>query len=300
GKIYLFGKYVTSILSKLTHIKRTIFHLFIFTVSLVFFFSLSADWTRWLALIILSYFYLRYVFRLVVHSFQYPSLFDEKLEERIKAIIESRDPNDSLIIKSFIVQKDDEKLELTERREKQIRRGILANYVIEMTNAKLNGFKGKKAFVISWLYSALIFLCYSIFFFSFLNYQLYQIDHANFKYTGTYPSFDFVYYTFKTITFGDIELVKPISVLARISEMTSFFIMGIFLLVIFISVFFSLKQEKMNEDVKLTSELITAENVTLTKYFQQEFGMEMKSAVKEVKNLDESLRNLKKFIDKLF
>ena len=37
------------------------------------------------------------------------------------------------------------------------------------------------------------------------------------------PKFDFFYYTLKTITFGDIELIKPQSVLARINEISSFF-----------------------------------------------------------------------------
>lgn len=300
GKIYLFGNYLTAIFSKLVRFKQTIAHLFLLILSIILLVTISGIWTRWLAIFVMSYFYLRYVFKLLKKSFKQPSLFGEDLEEKIKAIIQKNNPEDSFVIKSFIHQKDDEKLELTERREKHIRRSIIANHVIDQLTNKINGFKGRKAFIISWIYSAFTFLFYSVIFFWFLNIQLFKIDVANFAYNGSLPSFDFFYYTLKTITFGDIELVKPISVLARVSEISSFFIIGIFLLVIFVSVFLSIRQDKMNENVKLTTDLFQSENLTLTKYFKDEFGMELKSAMNEVKNIDDSLKNLRNIINQLF
>lgn len=300
GKVYLFGNYITSIFSKFAHFKRTIFFLLLIAITVILFATISADWVRWLAISTFSYFYLRYVYKLLKKSFQEPSLFGESLEEKIRSIISKNSPDESLVIKSFINQKDDEKLELSDRREKQIRRSVIANHAIDLLTRKLNSFKGRKAFLISWIYSSLKFLFYSVLFFWFLNVQLYRIDSANFVYNGTMPAFDFLYYTLKTITFGDIETVKPVTVLARISEISSFFIIGIFFLVIFVSVFLSLKQDKMNENVKLTTDLFQSENLTLTKYFKDEFGMELKSAMGEVKNIDESLKNLRNIIDRLF
>jgi hypothetical protein len=61
-----------------------------------------------------------------------------------------------------------------------------------------------------------------------------------------------------------------------------------------------LQQAKMNENVKLTTDLFESENSTLAKYCRDEFGMELSTAIKEVKNIDGSLRNLKNIIDKLF
>jgi len=71
-------------------------------------------------------------------------------------------------------------------------------------------------------------------------------------------------------------------------------------LVIVVSIFLSLKQDKMNENVRLTTEMFENENLTLSKYMQEEFGMEMKDAMKDIKNIDEALKNLKGFIDKIF
>lgn len=300
GKIYLFGNYLTSVLSKLAHFKRTMFYLFWIVTTLILFATIPSNWVRWLAIFTFSFFYSRYVFKILKKSFQQPSLFGEDLEEKVREMINKNNSDESLVIKSFINQQDDEKLELSERREKQIRRSIIANHAIELLTNKLNGFKGRKAFVISWIYSSLKFLFYAVLFFWFLNVQLYKIDHSNFIFNGTMPAFDFLYYTLKTITFGDIETVKPISVLARISEISSFFTIGIFFLVIFVSVFLSLKQDKMNENVKLTTDLFQSENMTLAKYFKDQFGMELKSAIGEVKNIDESLKNLRNIINKLF
>lgn len=300
GKIYLFGDYISAIFSKLSNFKLTIFHFFLFLFSLIFFLSISKNWTRWLAIAVFSYFYVRYVFRLLLKSFEKPSLFEDDLEDKIKIMIEKNSPETSLVIKSYVQRKEDEKLELIVRREKQIKRSIIANHVIELTMKKLNSFKGRKAYLISWLFGAFTFLIYSIIFFWFINFQLYQINSSNFFYEGSLPIFDFLYYTLKTATFGNIEIVKPISVLAKLSEISSFFIIGIFLFVIFLSVLLSLNQEKMKENVKLTTDLFNSENSTLTEYFKKEYGMELKSAMNQVKNIDDSLNNLKKFINKIF
>lgn len=300
GKVYLFGSYITSVYSKFAHFKRSIFYLLLIVITLILFITIAADWVRWLALVIFSYFYLRYVYKLLRKSFQEPSLFGESLAEKINGIINKNSPEESIVIRSFIVQKDDDKLEEVERREKQIRRSVLANQAIDLLTKKINSFKGRKAFLFSWVYSSAVFVFISVVFFWFLNIQLYRIDITNFVYNGTVPAFDFLYYTLKTITFGDIEGVKPVSVVARISEMSSFFIIGIFFLVISVSVILSLKQDKMNENVKLTTDLFQSETLTLSRYFEDNFGIELKSAMSEVKNIDESLKNLRNIIDKLF
>ena len=239
GKIYLLGNYLSSIIRRLSNLKLTIIHIFLLLLSLILFLTISQDWTRCLAICILTYFYSRYVYRLLKKSFRTPALFNHDIQKEIRIRIQKNNSEDSLIVKSIILRDSDEKLEPDKRKEKIIRRSILANYALEEITSKLNSFKGKKAFLISWIFEAFMFLSYSIIFFWFLNFQLYKLSPSNFNYTGSFPIFDFLYYTLKTITFGDINIVKPISILARISEILSFLILGIFLLVIFISVIFS-------------------------------------------------------------
>jgi len=300
GKVYLFGSYLSSIFSRLANFKVFIFNTFLFLFSFILLTTVGSNWTRWLAIISMSYFYLAYIYKFLRNSFKQPAIFGTDVEEKIKSFIDNKSPENSFVIKSFIIQKEDDKLQIAERRETQIRRTVLANYALELLTKRLNGYRGRQAYIVSWIFGALIFLLTSIIFFWFLNFQLYKIDNLNFAYKGTFPSFDFFYYTLKTITFGDIELIKPISVLARISEITSFLTIGIFALVIVVSIFLSMKQDKMNENVKLTTDMFNSENLTLTKYMQDEFGMEIQTAMGEIKNIDTSLKNLKNFIDKIF
>ncbi|HZV68663.1 MAG TPA: hypothetical protein VFG10_03935 [Saprospiraceae bacterium] len=300
GKVYLFGSYLSSIFIRLKNYKLFLFNLFLYIFSTIFLLTLHSDWSKWLAIGVASYFYLIYILRFLRKAFKLPSLFGENIEKYVRQFVDTNSPKNSLIISSYVVQKEDEKLEIEVRREKQIRRSVLAKYALELLSKRLNGYRGRQAYIVSWIFGSLVFLFFSIIFFWFLNFQLYRIDITNFEYIGHYPSFDFLYYTLKTITFSDIDLVKPKSVLARISETSSFFTIGIFALVIVVSILLSLKQDKMIENVRLTTEMFEHENLNLSKYMQDEFGMEITSAMKEVKNIDESFKNLKAFVDKIF
>jgi hypothetical protein len=211
GKVYWFFNYLSSLLLKFYYYKQTLIHLCLIILSSLLFCFFSNNWVRWEAIAVSLYFYSRYVYKVIRKAFKSPTLFGTDIEEKIREFIKKNRPADSIIIKSYVNQKDDEKLGLIEKREKQIKRSVLANVAIEHISSKLNGFKRKQSYVISLILGAFIFMTISILFFWFQNFQLYKIDSKNFAYNGTFPQFDFLYYTLKTITFGDIELVKPIT-----------------------------------------------------------------------------------------
>jgi len=62
----------------------------------------------------------------------------------------------------------------------------------------------------------------------------------------------------------------------------------------------SLKQERVAENVKLATQVCEDQNRQLALYMQTNFNTDVESAMKEVKNINESLKNLKEIIDKLF
>jgi len=300
GKVYLFGSYLNFIFSRLAHFKLLVFNIFLFVFSSILLIMVKENWTRWISIIAMSYFYLVYIYSFLRKSFKQPTLLGTDIEESIKKFIDNKSQENSFVINSFIIQKNDEKLQVIERREAQIRRTLMAKFVIEQLTNKLSGYRGRQAYLVSWIFGAIVFLVTSVIFFWFLNFQLFKIDTFNFTYKGTFPSFDFLYYTIKTITYGNIELISPISVLARISETTSFLTIGIFALVIVVSVFLSMKQDKVNENIKLTTDIFNSQNLILTNYMQDEFGMEISTAMNEIKNIDSSLKKLREFIDKIF
>ncbi|MGF7080544.1 hypothetical protein ABIB50_002898 [Mucilaginibacter sp. UYCu711] len=299
GKIYLFGNYISSVFSKFYHYKRSLFHFSLILIALIIYIGVNNELSRWAVIIVWTYFYIFYIYETLRESFSTPTLFGEIIEKKLKEFIQRNDTDESFVIKSYINQQGDDKLEVEIKKDKQITRSILAVTAFEIIAEKLNGFKTKQSYLLSSIIGAFWFLILSIVSFWFLNYQLYKVDPSNFNYNGNTPGFDFFYYTFKTITFGDIELVKPISIIARIVELSSFLIVGILFLVVIISVIFSMKQEQLQQDVKLTTELINCEKRILSKYFQNEFGVELTKAVSEMKNIDTSIKNLQNIIDKI-
>lgn len=300
GKIYLFGTYVSKIFFRLSHFKQFLFGVFVFIFSFLFLITIQSNWTRWFAIVSMSYFYIIYIYRFLKNSFNQPILFKANLEDNIKKLIENTNPKESIVVKSFINFKTDEKLSEVERKQKRLKRTIMAQYAIELLTKRLNGYRGRQAYLVSSIFGALVFFLFSIIFCWFLNFQLFKINPTNYAYIGNFPTFDFLYYTLKTITFGNIDTLKPISVIAKVTEILSFFTIGIFILVILFSFFLSMKQEKVKENVKLTTALFNSENLTITKYIQEEFGMEINSAKNEIENIDNSLKNLKSIIDKIF
>ena len=299
GKIYLFGNYLNSIYSKLSKPKLLVFNIFFFLFSLIFLITIQEKWTRWLSITCLLYFYLTHLYKFLNKSFKQPSLFGKEIETIVQDLIENTSIENSILIKSVIRQEEDNNLDFSSRKQIQIKRTVMTNYAIELFSDRLNGYRGKQAYLVSWIFGALIFLLYTITFFWFLNFQLYKINPSNFVYNGSLPQFDFLYYTLKTITFGEIGLIKPQSVLARISEICSFLTIGVFILVIVVSIFLSINQDKVNENIKLTTQLIKSENTTLIEFLRIEYDMEIKNAFSEINNIDTSLKKLKNIIDNI-
>ena len=300
GKIYMFGNYINSIISWFHNLSSSIFNLIILICTVSLFFISNTPESIRLVMLGASYFYFKYLFRLLRKAFKPPSIFGNPLEKTIKGLINRENKDDSFLLKSFIINQEDQKLELEIRKEKQIRRVLMFNFCADLLKEKIIGHHGRQAYMISWLFGAFMFLIYSVLFFSFMNLELFKLDNLNFIYNGNYRTFDFFYYTLKTITFGDIEIVKPISIFARILEISCFFIIGIFLLIIFLSVILSMKQDRLNENLKLTTQLIDSESLVIKSYAESEFGEDLKSLAKDVKNIDDSIKNLKNFIEKLF
>jgi hypothetical protein len=61
-----------------------------------------------------------------------------------------------------------------------------------------------------------------------------------------------------------------------------------------------MNQEKVRENIKLTTELIENENISLIEFLKTEYNIEIESALSEIKNIEYSLQNLKKNIDSIF
>lgn len=300
GKIYLFGHYLNSLFRKLRNPKIAIIHLAIFVVLTLILIVKPNELIRWASIASITYFYARYTTRFVGTSFRPAQLFGTDLETILNKSIINKDPNESLILKTYILQAGDDKLGLEERNTKQITRIAIANFVLNFVINNLNSFKGQRSFIIAIAFEIITFLFTSIIFFWFLNFQLYNINNNNFKIDGSSSVFNFLYYTFKTITFSDIPSILPITGISKLVETLSFFVLGIFVIVILASFFFSLRKSKLDENIKLTTELCNSQNQLIKDYMQSEFKTNIESASSEISTIKDSIEKLKIILHKMF
>jgi len=301
GKIYLLGNYLNSVFGFFKNFKLSIIKILAVCSALILLFVVNQNWSRWFALMIFSIVYFSYVYNFIKSSFQPAKLFGTSVEDAIKKIISNDNIKQSLLIKSYVLQTTDDKLKQQQKKQKQIFRLITLNYIIEYTSEQLNGFKGKRAFVISLIFSLIVFIIYSVIFFWFTNYQLYTIDSSNFIVTSNPSVFEFLYYSFKSVfTFGTTDLLVPASMIAKSIHIISFLILGLFVIVIAISLLFSLRNDKIKENIKLTTELCENQKIVVSKFMENEYKTTIQKSMSEITNISQSMQKLKATLEKVF
>jgi hypothetical protein len=299
GKIYLFSNYVNSVIRFFKTFKSSIIQFFIFVLTLFSLVISDSVIIRIISIIVFAFFYYRYVFSYIKKSFSPPRLFGTDIDKVIEDIISTPEKG-SFLIKTIEGQKALEKLESIEANNKKLEELIYLSSSILNLKENLSGFNGKRAFLISWIYQLVIFLLITLIFYTFVNFELFIINKSHFSTIGHPSLFDFFYYTIKTITFGNIEIIKPISVFARTIEILSFLTLGIFLFIIVISIFFSLKQDKLSENVKKATDLCVFQNKIIADHIKEKYKTDIQTVINESVKIRNSLENLKKVIQKLF
>lgn len=300
GKIYLLGNYLNNIFNYFKKFKRNIIKTLVLTLTVLLLFVIEESWSKWLAIIVLSYSYFQYVLSFIKSSFKPASIFGASIEEVFHSL-NSKEFKNSFVLKSFIKQQTDKKLKKKQRKEKQVGRLIILSHILDYTKDQINGFRGKRAIVIALIFSLVYFIFISISYFWFVNYQLYLIDSLNFNHTGNSSVFEFLFYTLKSVfTFSHTELIIPISILAKIVHILSFIILGIFLLVLTTSFIFSLRNDKIKENIELTNKVCKEQKEVVLKYMESEYKTDLNTAMSDISTIHESLKRLKNTMERLF
>lgn len=298
GKIYLLSTYVDLIYTRFKRFKSTLIHISITVLTVLLLLVANSDIIRIWSMLYFSFFYYKIVVKYIRQSLQPAKLFGADIDKSLDFIIKQPEKSYA-IIKSFEENKNDEKLVENEKTLKRVERLIIANSLIEYLGANLNGFKGKRAFVLSWLYQLIGFVIITVIYFTFLNFELYTVDNSSFNVTIETTLFDFFYYTVKTFIFANIETILPIGVIARIIEIISFLIVGVFILIIVVSVIFSLRQDKINENIQKATEACLAQNKFIVQLVKQKYQMDIETVLNEVGHIKYSIEKVKRTIEKI-
>lgn len=301
GKIYLFLKYANYIYLKFKDFKKTIIRYSVFVITLLIIALSGHSYAKVFGICMMSFFYLRFVVKYLKTSFTPAQMFGDNIQASLSIYLEEIDIRQQKFIEQITSEASkDQKLTEEEQKVKKLKSLIIWNYGLNYIDKSLNGFKAQSAITSSLLLQQILFFLVSVLFFTFVNFQLFYIDHDNFLIKGNPSVFGFTYYTLKTITFGDIESLKPNSMIAKCFEIASFLVIGLLIVVLFFSIIFSLRQTKVKENIKLTSKIFKAQNQYIVKHVEDEFGLTIQAALKEFADIKKSIDNLKGIIDRLF
>ena len=245
-----------------------------------------------------SFLYYLIVIKYIRQSLHPVKLFGINFEKKIDELI-NKPEKSYILVNSIADVNHDEKLNEEEKKLKKVERLIIIKSIIEHFSTNLNGFRGKRALIISWVFQILGFVAISIVYFTFLNYELFLINNSNFLTTLDPGVFDFFYYTAKTFIFSNIEAIVPISILAKIIEIISFLTVGVFIFIIVTSIIFSLRQEKVNDNIKKATEFCAVQNNFITKQVEIQYQMDIESVLLDMKTIKKSVDNIKKVIEKI-
>lgn len=300
GKIYLLTNYISSIYNRLRKFKKSLIQFGIFILTIYTLIITDSNIFRIISMVIMTFFYYTFLIKYIKSSFRPAQLFGEKIEKAIDEFLNTPEKKLSLVEIIEKGSKKDKKLPEEERKMKKLKSLIVFNFLIETISYNLKGFRGKKAFIISWMYQLIAFLIISLLYFTFINFELYVVDTANFQTIGNPNIFDFVYYTIKTIIYNNTLKIIPIAPLSQIVETLTFFTLGIFLLVFVTSIIFTLKQDRINENVKKATDLCLYQNQAIVEHIKVNYQTDIATVLKETTNIKKSLDKIKKSIEKIF
>ena len=94
--------------------------------------------------------------------------------------------------------------------------------------------------------------------------------------------------------------IIPSSPLSKIIETFTFFTLGIFLLVIITSVIFTLRQDKINENISKASDLCLQQNKAIVEHIKEAYETDITTVLNESLVIKKSLESIKKTVGKIF
>jgi len=272
GKMYIFLYYLNFLFKVIRNYRKNIV---IATVAIILVLLLSIGnslWLRGFSLLFFSYLYFLFFKLFLKEIFKPDSFFESSSKNKIEKFLAVDSTTTPSFITNLEVRKEDEKLEPEEKKSRIKERLININYVYEYLIQSLSGFRNERSYILFCIFQLFLYFSITVAYFSFLNYQVFQINTDQFSFSEFPSVFDFIYYTLKTITFSNIDFLKPTGTVARAIEIFSFLMLGIFLLVIVVSLLFSLQRHKLKDLMESGVKSLKIQNELLSDHIEKKYG----------------------------
>lgn len=150
GKIYLLSGYANFLFERIKKYKSTIIHLFFIVISVLLFVASGSVLVRVFGMAFFTYLYFKILWKYIKKTLKPIDLFGHNVEEIFNLIKNNPQKTQRVIIalEQGKPNKGKKKVDLNKR----IKRLVSFNLIIEHFIDQIKSFKGKKAFVIYWVY----------------------------------------------------------------------------------------------------------------------------------------------------
>jgi hypothetical protein len=290
GKLYLLLYYMEGIFGYLSKFKKSLVNSTVLILMIMVLSTIDNKYVRVLGVLYSTYLFFKILYKHILGSLKKGDQNSNKKPSSLSKLD---------LIDTLEKYKDDDKLSVEQNVSNKIKRMILWNYFLEYISKNINGYRGKRAFMIVWFFKYFLFFFLTIFYYTFLNYQLFKIDFSNFLFTTVPNLFDFLYYTFKNVTFSNIDSLKPNSIIAKIIEISSFFILSIYFLIITISSLLSLKMSEYSKDVEDAVTLCKRQNEKIEIHLKSKYNTDISKALSEIENIQTPIVKLRGILERI-
>lgn len=192
-----------------------------------------------------------------------------------------------------IITKDiesDKNKDEQEKKMSNIEGLVLASTLLSFIGQKLKEFLNRRTYMKFFTQKIVITIFYAIFLLTLINIAVYKANPLNFTVSPNTGIFDFINYTIYSIMPDGTDII-PATTLTKAIRLFSTFT-GIFILVILISVFFSISGEKYKEDITEVVKFSEFQVGEIQNYMIEKYAMPIHEAISELQKIKSSMINI--------
>ncbi len=169
---------------------------------------------------------------------------------------------------------------------------VLHNRVCLFIAKKLRSYHDRGFVIIGSVVSTLMLVLYTAFSFGVVNLALYKVDQSFYAVSKTPTFFTFLYYSFSRLLNAQIPEIVPITPASQIASMVESFF-ALFLLGIFVSLVFTVKNQKAEEDLNAAIKNLNEESLKGERFIKATYKIDsIQEAMKALQHLKASLMGL--------
>jgi hypothetical protein len=192
----------------------------------------------------------------------------------------------------FSIDENMKELPLDKLGEKQrekwstnLQNSLLFNLLCLFVSKKLRDYQRSGYNIVLYVFTVIMLAIYTIISFAGINYGIYKISVYQFKCIQTPDFFLFIYYSFNHFIFGTIPELIPVSLVSQcVSMMEALF--SILLISIFVSLFFSYKNQRYINDLEVAIKDVEKEAESMESFIMVEYKANINEALVQAEKMN--------------